>query len=387
MNRKAGAIIIEGHVQGLSNTRALGEAGIPVIVVDMDNCIARYSKYCKGFFRCPAFESDKLADFLLDLGQKKKLQGWLLLPSNDHAVMTISRNHQKLSKLFKLITPEPDILSNIYDKSRLLSVASEVGVPAPESFYARNTKPANIGLHFPVLTKGRFGLDFYRATGKKAFLSHDLHGLHKHLIKINKHYPVSKTLTQELIPDNGKNKTISLAAFCVNGEIKAYWMGMKLREHPIRFGTATCAKSIFNEVCYEQSAPLLKALNYTGVCEVEYLQDPRDKQYKLIEINARTWLWVELARQCGVNFAKMAYDFVNNDKVDYPSEYDTSKYWINPFSDFAFSTVSIFTGKLGIKEYLKSISNGKKVSALFQKGDRRPGYQYLFKIGSFLNNR
>ncbi len=120
---------------------------------------------------------------------------------------------------------------------------------------------------------------------------------------------------------------------------------------------------------------------------MEYLQDPRDKQYKLIEINARTWLWVELARQCGVNFAKMAYDFVNNDKVDYPSEYDTSKYWINPFSDFAFSTVSIFTGKLGIKEYLKSISNGKKVSALFQKGDRRPGYQYLFKIGSFLNNR
>ena len=31
---KKGAVIIEGHVQGLSNTRSLGEAGIPVIVAN-----------------------------------------------------------------------------------------------------------------------------------------------------------------------------------------------------------------------------------------------------------------------------------------------------------------------------------------------------------------
>jgi len=50
MIQKPGAIIIEGHVQGLSNTHALGAAGIPVVVVDTANCIARYSRYCKGFF-------------------------------------------------------------------------------------------------------------------------------------------------------------------------------------------------------------------------------------------------------------------------------------------------------------------------------------------------
>ena len=58
-----GVVIIEGHVQGLSNTRALGWAGIPVAVVDTVDCIAKYSKYCRGFFQCPAFDSDELADF------------------------------------------------------------------------------------------------------------------------------------------------------------------------------------------------------------------------------------------------------------------------------------------------------------------------------------
>ena len=42
-----GAIVIEGHVQGLSNTRSLGELGIPVYVLDVSHCLAQYSKYCR----------------------------------------------------------------------------------------------------------------------------------------------------------------------------------------------------------------------------------------------------------------------------------------------------------------------------------------------------
>ena len=77
---KQGAVIIEGHVQGLANTRALGEAGIPVVVVDRNNCLARYSRYCTGFFYSPDFNSDDLALFLTDLARREGLEGWLLIP-------------------------------------------------------------------------------------------------------------------------------------------------------------------------------------------------------------------------------------------------------------------------------------------------------------------
>ena len=49
-----GAIIIEGHVQGLSNVRSLGERGIPIYVIDVCHCLAQYSRYCKKFFICRA---------------------------------------------------------------------------------------------------------------------------------------------------------------------------------------------------------------------------------------------------------------------------------------------------------------------------------------------
>lgn len=36
---KSGAIIIEGHVQGLSNKQSLGDRGIPVYIIDKTNGI------------------------------------------------------------------------------------------------------------------------------------------------------------------------------------------------------------------------------------------------------------------------------------------------------------------------------------------------------------
>jgi hypothetical protein len=154
----------------------------------------------------------------------------------------------------------------------------------------------------------------------------------------------------------------------VAGEIKAYWMGEKIREHPIRFGTATFAKSMNAEPCLTQSRKLLKALNYTGVCEVEYLRDPGDGQYKLIEINARTWLWVGLARACGVDFAKMAYAYVNGMAQPYPETYETGVCWINPWTDTAYAGKAILQGHLSLRTYLDSLVFGKKPARFLKKG-------------------
>ncbi len=372
MNKeKLGAIIIEGHVQGLSNTRSLGAAAVPVIVLDKGDCVARHSRYCSGFFRCPDYDTDALADFLIHLAEAHNLKDWLLLPSNDHAVHTLSRNKDRLQDYFKIITPDIDIIENIYDKSRLLALAQSLGVPIPDTFYAQNTSPADVPLGFPVLTRGRFGLDFYKATGCKAFLAYDEEQLHRQLIRIDAAFPVENTLTQSLIPDDGINKTISFAAFCVEGEIKAYWMGEKIREHPVRFGTATLAKSMFAKPCLDQSVKLLKGLNYTGVCEVEYMRDPRDGQYKLIEINARTWLWVGLAIDCGINFPLYIYNYVHNIRTEYPTEYEKGLYWRNFWTDMIYSVKYMIQGHLSYSDYRESLKS-KMVYAVKSKSDPAP---------------
>jgi D-aspartate ligase len=373
-----GAVIIEGHVQGLSNTRSLGEAGIPVIVVDKSNCIARYSRYCKGFYYSPDFEGDGFADFLISLGKREGLDGWLLMPSNDHAVHTISRNRSLLNQIYKTITPGPEIIDKIYDKKTLLHIAQNVKIPCPPTQYFKSPEDKlSDDLHLPVLTRGRFGLSFYRKMKVKAFLAQTEKELHDQLTFIESEYDLEKSVTQELIPSTGLNHTVSFTAYCVNGEIKCHWVGQKLREHPWRFGTATLAESIDGNICLESSVKLLRELNYSGICEIEYLRDPRDGEYKLIEINARTWLWTGLAKACGVNYALLAYKNVNGQPAVFPETYRTDLKWINWLTDTWFSLKAIFRGRLGLREYLMAMK-GKRIKAVFSGRDPMPSLALIF---------
>lgn len=377
MKNKPGAIIIEGHVQGLSNTRALGEAGVPVIVIDKNTCLARYSRYCKKFFVCPDFISDEFVTFLIELAKKEKLIGWILIPSNDHAVYSISKHKQELIAYYKIITPDIDIIEKIYDKSKLLSLAEKLNIPYPKTQYFTSINtPISPDISFPLITKGKNGLSFYKAVGKKAFLANTEIELRKQLMEITQKFSIEKLFTQELIPSNGSNKTISFTAFCINGDIKSYWIGVKIREHPIRFGTATYASSIECKELIEPSQRLLKEIAYTGVCEIEYLFDPRDKLYKIIEINARTWLWVGLARACGIDYVVLIFNYLNNIENNYPIQYKLDVNWINYITDIPFSVLSLFTGKLTLKQYFSSI-NKKKVDAFFSRKDIKPSIMFF----------
>lgn len=387
MQTKPGAVIIEGHVQGLSNTRSLGEKGIPVYVVDKENCIARYSKYCNKFFRSPDFLSDEFADFLIDLAKRENIKDWVLIPSNDHAVYTISKHRDKLAQYYKVITPELDVIENIYDKSKLLKISENVGVPIPRTYYFKTSEEVlQEKISYPVLTRGRNGLSFYRTFKKKAFIAHNKNELHLQLYTISRKIDLKQTFTQEIIPINGNNKTISFTAFCENGEIKTYWMGAKLREHPIRFGTATFCESIYDPELLSISKPLLKALRYTGVCEVEYLVDPRDNLYKLIEINARTWLWVGLAKACGVDYAQLIYNYLQGDSIETNNGYKIGLKWRNIYTDAIFSTMGILKGSVSIKEFIHSL-NGDIIDGIWHKKDPKPMIAYARMIPQLLRNR
>lgn len=383
MNREAGVIIIEGHVQGLSNVRSLGECGIPVWVIDKSNCVARYSKYCEQFIICPDFNTNEFVDFLVELSDKYDLKNWLLLPSNDHAVYTISKNKEILFSKFKLITENIETVLKIYDKVELLKIAETIRVDYPKyETYNHFNECTKTTLTFPLITKGNNGLSFYKKTKTKVLISNSIQELENNLMNLESKVPLNETFTQEILPLNEESKTISFTCFAVKGEIKAQWIGVKLREHPLRFGTATLAESIEKKELIAPSRKLMKALNYTGICEIEYLLDIRDQKYKLIEINARTWLWVGLAKACGVNYAKIAFDFVQKKEISTISDYEIGTVWFNPITNIFFGIKGLLLGRVKLKSIFKNIPK-KKINALFPKGDRKPGFMYfllLFKI-------
>ena len=387
MDTKPGVIIIEGHVQGLSNVRALGEHGIPVWVIDKSNCVARYSKYCQNFAICPEYESTSFIDFLIQLSEKHNLKNWLLLPSNDHVVYTIAKNKVKLGNYFNLITENLATVLKIYDKVELLKISQEIGVDYPlYETYSELSECKTTNLEFPVITKGNNGLSFYKKTKTKVVLSNSIEELENNLKNLESKIPLRETFTQEILPFSEEHRTISFTCFSVKGEIKAHWIGVKLREHPLLFGTATLAESIEKEELLLPSKKLIQTLQYTGICEIEYLLDIRDNKYKLIEINARSWLWVGLANACGVNYAKLAYDYVNGFEIQEIKSYQKGIVWFNPITNIFFGIKGLLLGRVKLKSIFENLPK-KKINALFQKGDRRPGFMYLILLFKIFKTR
>lgn len=373
-----GAIIIEGHVQGLSNVRSLGEKGIPVYVMDVCHCLAQHSKYCKKYFRCPAFNTPEFIDFLIEIGKKEKLDGWVLIPSNDHIVENLSNNKERLQPYFKTIAPEPATINNIVNKKNLLKVAEACGTPIPATCYPESKDQID-NLRFPVLIKGNMGLSFYKATHAKAIQIDTPNEVKPILDNVLSKVSCDNVMIQELLPFDHEHKVVSFTCFAENGEIKSYWMGDKLREHPIKYGTATYSRSISIPQVLENAIPLVKSLNYTGVCEIEFMRDLRDGIYKLIEINPRTWLWVGLAKACGVDYAYLIYSYLNNQTIEYPQIYKIDIKWINWVTDSVYGIKGIVKGHFTIVEYLKSLK-GEKVRAIWSNSDIMPGLLFPFLL-------
>ena len=371
-----GAIVLEGHVQGLSNTRSLGELGVPVYVVDVNHCLAQHSKYCKKFFRSPDYQSDEFSDFLIELAESEQLRGWFLIASNDHIVENLSRNHDRLSKYYKMLVPRTDTLEKIIDKRCLMEVAKDSGTHIPATYDASSIHKDGL-YRYPLLIKGSKGLSFYKEMHVKAIQADTFDELRRVVNNLVSRIDESSYMIQELIPFDDKNGVVSFTCFAVKGEIKCYWIGKKMREHPIKYGTATSAQSIELRELLEEAMPLIARLNYTGTCEVEFMFDERDGCYKLIEINPRTWLWVGLAKACGVDYAKIMYKYSHDIQVDYPKDYEVGVKWINRLTDSVFAIKSIMRGKLSLFDYFKSLK-GRKVYAIWSWKDPIPGLIFPF---------
>ena len=383
LSNKKGVIVIEGHVQGLANTRILGKAGIPVIVVDKSNCVAKYSRYCKNFFFCPDYLTDDFAYFLVRLNKAYCLQDWLLLPSNDHAVLTIAKHKDRLKSYYKVITEDINTIEKIYNKRELLRIANGIDVPIPKTVSPVFHNPTSVDLRFPIIIKGNNGLSFYKKFHHKAVILKTPFELKNIWMNELSTAVPGEYFIQEVIPP--ENKTVSVTVFAIDGVVHSYWMGVKLREHPLTFGTATCSQSIFEEDLLGLSRKLICELGFTGVCEIEWLRDSRDNEPKLIEINARTWLWVGLAEKCGISYPKLIYDYIYSGIVSEFEGYTIGTIWLNLYTDLIYSTIRVFKGI----DTVKGISGTYKTffEACWDVKDPIPFVMYGILMASFVRKR
>lgn len=371
-----GVIVLGDHVQSLGIIRSLGRKKIPVYLVnDQAFCIGRFSKYTTKFFQCKNYQDPEiLTRFLINLAISTKINGWVVFPTNDAAVYAVSTRKKKLEEYFRIPTPEWDVTKNAYNKKLTYAIARRCGIPVPDTKYPENLNHLLIispSIRYPVILKPAVMYTYYRITGKKAIIIRNPDELMTEYKLMSSVISPEDIMIQEIIPGR-PGQLYSFCSFFKNGKTHAICTARRHRQKPMDCGKGTtfaCSEKVPD--LEEYGKRFLQEIGYYGLSEIEFKKDPRDGKYKMLEMNARTWLWHSLAIQCGVNFPYRLYE----DQVfgtTKPTElFRIGIQWVHFYTDFAISVNEILHRKMTIKEYIRSFDRETE-EAVFAHDDAMP---------------
>jgi predicted ATP-grasp superfamily ATP-dependent carboligase len=108
-------------------------------------------------------------------------------------------------------------------------------------------------------------------------------------------------VVQEIIP-GGDDQLYTLGSTMnARGQLVSAFTGRKLRQMPPGFGICRVGESVPVPEVAELGSRLLAALGFHGISQVEFKYDARDGQFKLMEVNPRSWSWVGLPIELGAD--------------------------------------------------------------------------------------
>jgi D-aspartate ligase len=373
INGKVGAVVVGGDYQGLGIVRSLGRQGVPVCVVDDEHSISRFSRYASHGVKIRDLRDEENAVFtLLDLGRRMKLQGWILYPTRDELVAAFARYRSELSEVFRVPTPEWEVVKWAWDKRNTYGLAQELGIPAPLTCCLENVDDwSRVEFEPPFAIKPAIKEHFVYATKAKAWRADSREELKTLVRKASEFMDPSELIIQEVIPGGG-NQQFSYCAFFREGRAVGSMVVKRRRQHPLQFGRAsTYVETVEIPILEELSERFLRAIDYYGLVEVEYKLDPRDSQYKLLDVNARTWGFHSVGATAGVNFAHMLYlDQIGQSVSSCKGQPGIG--WVRMTTDIPAAFVACLGGDLDFRSYLRSLRSCS-TEAVFSSEDPVPG--------------
>jgi D-aspartate ligase len=310
------AIVLQvSWANGLDIIRDLARHDVPLLAVDANpRGIGLSSRRAAGLV-CPdpRTDEDAFITFLEDLGRKLPQRG-VLFPTHDEYIWPISRHAERLDPWFVIPFSRWETMRHVYDKRAQIESAWRCGVDTPKTVFVESAADLERGVEeigFPAIFKPVESLAF-KVRFRRHVLTIDSR---EDLERVYAQVDDCGTLMMQEVVRGGDEELYTLGSY-LDEESRpiAIFTGHKLRQHPPMFGHCRMAVSRWVPELADAGVRLLQEMGYHGVSQVEFKRDVGDGRYKLMEINARHWMWHALATDSGVNLSYAAY----SDAIGHP---------------------------------------------------------------------
>ena len=363
---------------GLAVTRSLGRAGVPVTGISWNpHDFGLKSRYLA---EKRLVEGDRA---VLDAVRAEAAGGRVVLfPERDEHVEWALDHWDDANAVADMPLPaDREAVVRLRRKDVLPLVAAEAGVPSPGTVLADGDDAVReAGLRAPMVVKAVEGQEFALTFGQKALVAESV----DEALAVARQASERgfQTIVQEIVPDSHERIYSLLAYVARDGRPLVTLVGRKVRQGPLRFGTSAVFEVDYEPTVLDQGLRLLQAAGYTGIAHVEFAQDPRDGEFRVLEVNTRLPVWAALAANRHLDLPKIVYDDLSGRDVSPLPTFKDNLTWVYLAKDVHVSLQMARRRELGPRRFLREYLRQPKARAIFARDDPLPAVASLAYLRS-----
>ena len=292
---------------GYTILRTLSEKGLKVWAADTSKKnICSMSKFCTGSFTYPDPFTEEEA-FICVLKEKvTELKPRVLMPTHDESVV-IMRHREEFPKELVIPYESEEMLLNLANKAWATKMAKEAGCPIPKVYQSVEEVESYPVVFKTVIGNSAKGVYFPKSKDELLALMQESHG--------NVFSKDSEMLLQEWI--GGTDYSVD----CVRWD--GFWKSSVYHALVTKTdggGTTTQREIVAAPELEKYAKLLLDAVDFHGVCGLDFRYDPETGKAAFIEVNARFTGGLATPVAAGFNIPWAVYKLATEGRYDEPCD-------------------------------------------------------------------
>ena len=333
---KIPAIVLDANIRSQEGIiQSLGKHNVPVVAISsLHDCPAFHSKYVVESYISPRIEAegDQYINFLITLPIKG-----VLIYSDDVNTVFLSRYQEKLIRAGFLVNmPAPDNLEKVFDKWTCSQVSNELGINFPKTSLVQSIIDAERvwdEFNKPVILKGtRLAGGEYEKIDSLDKLRGALETLKQKTESEDYRARNSKIILQEFLEYKMTDIWCCETVYNQNSIPMGHFTIRKIRPSFMgngEFGSRMFAgEYIYSKELIEMTDKLLLSMQWKGFAHLDFVYQPRDKRFYLLEVNPRLPGFSFYPSAAGYKMALLYYlDLIGETPRNVSDKYPISVYF------------------------------------------------------------
>lgn len=278
-----------------------------------------YSRGCRERHLYPSTRSQKGAfqQWLIEFLRRRQID--VLFPVGHYGALAVCEIQDEIRRHTRLVMPPLQTFLDAYAKIPTMKTALAAGVPIPDSWFPADSEG---GLdealsqieRWPVLIKPSIGV------GARGIVwCHGPDDVRANFVRLTGEF--GESYLQDFVPPGGMQYKVDMLVDGQQRRLAGIAYG-KTRMYPPDGGSSILNYAADRPDILEDAHRMLVALKWTGICDFDFVEDPRDGRVKLMEINPRFPESFHMGSSIGIDFPMMIYRLARGEPVepvhDYP---------------------------------------------------------------------